>query len=98
MAYVTSPEAMEIWLEIVGELPARRDVALTEEHLQDPIYGPFLKGLDYATTTLFVDEAGQRQVAIDMVNRILIEGQDPKASLDQAAEAEQAILDRYYAQ
>ena len=36
----------------------------------------------------------QRQIAIDMVNRVLIGGEEPKASLAKAAEAEQAILDR----
>ncbi|CDP51536.1 extracellular solute-binding protein [Paradevosia shaoguanensis] len=94
LTYITSPEAMEVWLETVGELPARRDVALTEKNLADPILGPFLKGLEYAHTTKFYDEAGQRQVAIDMVNRVLIDGQSIEDSLKQAAEAEQAIIDQ----
>ncbi|HEY4199147.1 MAG TPA: extracellular solute-binding protein [Devosiaceae bacterium] len=94
LQYITSPEAMQIWLKTVGELPARREAALTPENLADPIYAPFLKALDYAHTTTFVDEAGQRQTAIDMFNRVVLEGQDPKASLDQAAKAEQAILDQ----
>ncbi|MEH6775330.1 MAG: extracellular solute-binding protein [Cereibacter changlensis] len=94
LAYISSPEAMKIWLDVVGELPARRDVALTEENLADPVYAPFLKGLDYAKTTLFVDEAAQRQNAIDMANRILIDGQSVEESLAQAAEAEQAIIDK----
>jgi multiple sugar transport system substrate-binding protein len=98
LAFVTSPEAMEIWLKTVGELPARRSVALTEKNLADPIYGPFLKALDYAQTTLFVDETAQRQISIDMVNRVLLQNQEPKASLAEAAKAEQALLDRYYAQ
>ena len=93
LAYVTSPEAMQLWLKVVGELPARREAALTKENLADPIYGPFLKALDYAHTTLYVDEAAQRQGAIDMVNRVVLENQDPKASLDQAAKAEQALID-----
>ena len=78
LAYITSPEAMQIWLKTVGELPARKPAALTDENLADPIYAPFLKGLEYAHTTLFVDEAAQRQNAIDMVNRVLLEGQDPQ--------------------
>jgi multiple sugar transport system substrate-binding protein len=93
LQYVTSPEAMQIWLKTVGELPARREAALTDENLADPIYAPFLKGLEYAHTSNFVDEAGQRQVAIDMVNRVVLEGQSPKDSLAQAAQAEQQILD-----
>lgn len=94
LQYISSPEAMEIWLDVVGELPARRDVALTETNLADPILGPFLAGLDYAHTTQFYDEAGQRQVAIDMVNRVLLEGQSIEDSLSHAAQAEQAIIDQ----
>ena len=85
---------MKIWLEVVGELPARRMAALTPENTGHPIYGPFLKGLEYAKTTQFKDEAAQRQTAIDMVNRVLIGNEEPKASLAKAAEAEQAIIDR----
>ncbi|GAA0593209.1 extracellular solute-binding protein [Paenochrobactrum glaciei] len=91
--YISSPEAMEIWLEDVGELPARRAAAQTEKNLADPIYGPFLKGLDYAHTTMFVDEAAQRQTAIDMVNRVALEKQPTKDSLSQAAKAEQTVID-----
>ena len=98
LAYVTSPEAMQIWLDIVGELPARRSVALTDKNLADPIYGPFLKALEYSQTTLFVDETAQRQTTIDMANRVLLQKQDPKASLAEAAKAEQALIDRYYSQ
>jgi len=93
LAFISSPQAMEIWLETVGELPARRDVALSDANLGHPVFSPFLKGLDYAYTTLFVDEAAQRQVAIDMVNRILLQGQLVEDSLKTAAAAEQNILD-----
>ncbi len=93
LTYITSPEAMDIWLKTVGELPARRAAAMTEANLADPIYGPFLKGLEYAHTTLFVDEAAQRQNTIDMANRVLLEGQSVEDSVKQAAEAEQAIID-----
>lgn len=91
--YISSPEAMEIWLQEVGELPARRAVAQTDKNLADPVYGPFLKGLDYAHTTMFVDEAAQRQTSMDMVNRVVLEQQPVKESLSEAAKAEQTIID-----
>lgn len=93
LEYVTSEEAMTIWLETAGELPASPELALTEANLADPVYGPFLKGLDYSYTTLFHDELGQRQVMMDMVNRILLEGQSVEDSLAQGAKEEQAIID-----
>ncbi|MFQ6546580.1 extracellular solute-binding protein [Aestuariibius sp. 2305UL40-4] len=96
MEYLVSDEAMQIWLDTVGELPAKPSVGMTEENANDPVFGPFIRGLDYAHTTKFADESAQRQVLVDMVERVDIEGQDMTESLTQAAEAEQAILDEYY--
>lgn len=97
MEYVTSPEAMEIWLEVVGELPARIEVGMTPENADDEVFGPFIRGLEYAQTTIFADESAQRQVLVDMIERVQLQGMDPAESLSTAATAEQAILDSYYA-
>jgi multiple sugar transport system substrate-binding protein len=96
MEFVTSDEAMQLWLEVVGELPAKPSVALTDANINDPVFGPFIDGLAYANTTIFADESGQRQVLVDAVSRMLLEGMSAADALDQAAAAEQAILDRYY--
>ncbi|HEY5796945.1 MAG TPA: extracellular solute-binding protein [Bosea sp. (in: a-proteobacteria)] len=96
LAFVTTPEAMQLWLETVGELPARKEAAETEKNLNHPIYGPFLKALAYSHATVFVEEMGQRQVSLDMINRVLLQNQDAKAALAEAAKAEQAILDKFY--
>jgi multiple sugar transport system substrate-binding protein len=94
LAFVSSPKAMELWLDAVGELPARREVAQKPQYMNDPVYGPFLKALDYSKVTLFVDEQAQRQITMDMTNRVLIQGQEPQTAVDQAAKEEQALIDR----
>jgi multiple sugar transport system substrate-binding protein len=96
MAYLVSPEAMQLWLKVVGELPARPAVALTPENVADPVYGPFIKGLEYAHATVFADETQQRQIAIDMVNRMLLENAPIPVALAEAAAKEQALLDRVF--
>lgn len=96
MDYVTSDEAMQIWLEVVGELPAKPSVGMTEANANDPVYGPFIRGLDYAHATIFADESAQRQVLVDMVSRVELQGQSPAESLAQAAAEEQRILGGYY--
>jgi multiple sugar transport system substrate-binding protein len=97
MQHITSDEAMQLWLDVVGELPAKPSVGMTEANASDPVYGPFIRGLEYAHTTEFADESGQRDVLVDMVARADIEGQDLQASLTQAAEQEQKLLDDYAA-
>ncbi len=97
MEYVTSDEAMQIWLDVVGELPAKPSVGMTEANANHEVYGPFIRGLAYANTTIFANESAQRQVLMDMVQRVGIEDQPLSEALAIAAEAEQDILDEYYA-
>jgi multiple sugar transport system substrate-binding protein len=94
MEYISSNEAMAIWLEKVRELPAKPSAVTVAA--DDPVYGPFIRGLGYAQTTIFANESGQRDLMADMVNRVLPEGQSPADSLAAAAAAEQALLDEYY--
>ena len=96
MEYVTSDEAMQIWLDVVGELPAKPSVGMTEANANDPVFGPFIRGLEYAHTTKFADESGQRQLMVEMVERMQLEGVSAADSLAVAAEAEQKLLDEYY--
>ncbi len=93
LQFVTSDEAMKLWLEVVGELPASRTLIADPELASDPVYGPFVRALDYAHATVFVDEAGQRDVMVDAINEVVLQGQDPAAALESAAAAEQLLLD-----
>ncbi|WP_166418591.1 extracellular solute-binding protein [Cochlodiniinecator piscidefendens] len=97
MEYITSDEAMQIWLDVVGELPARPSVGMTEANATHEVYGPFIRGLEYAHTTVFANESAQRQVLVDMLDRVSLQGQSLSDSLAEAAQAEQAILNEYYA-
>jgi multiple sugar transport system substrate-binding protein len=93
LKFVTTPEAMELWLHTVGELPARVSVAAKESNRNDPKYGPFIRGLDYAHATDFVDELAQRKVMIDIFDRITLQQTSPADAVHTAAEEEQKILD-----
>ena len=96
LKFVTTPEAMELWLHTVGELPARVAAAAKESNRTDPKYGPFIRGLDYAHATDFVDELAQRKVIIDLFDRITLQKASPADAVRIAAEEEQKILDAYY--
>lgn len=96
MEYITGDEAMQVWLDVVGELPAKPSVGMTNENASDPVFGPFIRGLEYAHTTKFANESGQRQVMVEMVERMTLQGMSAEDSLAIAAEAEQKILDDYY--
>ncbi len=98
LAFLTTDESMQLWLDVVGELPAKPAVALTESNANDPIYGPFIAGLETAQTTSFVNESEQRKIWLDMIDRINIGGVSVEDSLAAAAEEEQKLLDSFHAE
>jgi multiple sugar transport system substrate-binding protein len=93
--FVTSEDAMLLWLETVGELPAAAELVADPELTADPVNGPFIAGLAYAEATQFVDEAAQRQIMLDAYNRVLLEGMDPAESIAIAAQEDQELIDSF---
>jgi multiple sugar transport system substrate-binding protein len=96
LKFLTSDKTMELWLKNIGELPAKPSVAFVEENINDPKYGPFIKGLEYAHATYFVDEMTQRQVWIDAYDLVKLEGKTVKEAVDAVAATEQKVLDKFY--
>lgn len=96
LKFITSEDAMQRWLEHVGELPARVSMADDPALAQDPVYGPFIRSLPYSHATFFVDEDEQRRIMVDAINRVLLQGMDPAESIRIAAEEEQRVLDAFY--
>jgi multiple sugar transport system substrate-binding protein len=94
LKYITSPEAMELWLAQVGELPANPKIG--ETHKNDPYVSVFLKGLPYAHATAYVDEAGQRTLFVDMVDQLNLKGGAPADVLKTVAANEQKLIDDFW--
>jgi multiple sugar transport system substrate-binding protein len=95
--FITSDDAMQLWVEKVGELPAKPSAALADANIAHPQYGPFIKGLEYAHATEFVNESAQRRLMIEAVDRVVLQGTSVEESLGIAAAAEQKLLDEFHA-
>jgi multiple sugar transport system substrate-binding protein len=93
LKFVTSDDAMKLWLSVVGELPASRSLIADPALAADPVYGPFVRALDYAHATVFVDETGQRDTMVDAINEVVLQGTSPADALKAAAAEEQLLLD-----
>ncbi len=94
LKYIKCADAMGVWLEKVGELPANPGFAAQQK--DKPFVGVFLKGLDYAHATIFVDESGQRKVFVDMVDQVILRNRAPADALKEAAETEQRLIDDFW--
>lgn len=96
LKFLTTPEAMELWMNTVGELPARRSVAEKDANKNHAKYGPFIRGLTYSYATDFVNESAQRKVFMDMVDKVALKNMPTKDAVTQAAAEEQKLLDAFY--
>jgi multiple sugar transport system substrate-binding protein len=94
LKFITSDDAMQLWLDEVGELPAKKMVAKRAENINDAEYGPFIRGLDYAYSTQFYSESAQRKTVVDTLDRIVLLDMSVEESLKIAAKEDQAIIDR----
>jgi len=96
LKFITTPAAMELWLEKIGELPARKAMAERDAIRNHPKYGAFVRGLGYAEATFFVNETAQRKLFMDMTDRIVLKSQPVPESVAQAAAEEQKLLDAFF--
>lgn len=96
LKHLTSDAAMQLWLKTTGELPAKPSVALSAQNKSDPIYGPFILGLAYSHTTEFVNEAKQRQIFLDMMDRVSLQKMPVADAIKIAAKEEQKLLDEHF--
>jgi len=94
LKFITSPETQALWQEKVGELPANPELAAKQANV--PYVGTFLKGLDYAHATIFVDEAGQRNVFVNMVDEVVLKNKPHADAVRDAAAAEQKLIDDFW--
>ena len=94
IAFLTSEDAMQLWLKNVGELPARREVAERSENVNHDQYGPFIKGLGYAHATKFQSESAQRQALMNAYDSVILQDVPVKQALAKLALEEQKILDK----
>lgn len=97
LKYLISEQAVKSYSPTIGALPPIKSLMTDAMFTQDPYLKAFIAGLPYAQALFWVDEQGERQVAIDMGDKVLINGEDPATVLDWGATQEQKLLDTYYA-
>ncbi|MDY0409265.1 extracellular solute-binding protein [Paracerasibacillus soli] len=96
LEFLISEETQKGWLENVGELPAAASLADDEEISSDPIYAPFIEGLEKAHATPFVHEEKERDIVIHATDKILLENADIEEAFNQMVEELQEVRDEFY--
>lgn len=96
LEFLISEDTQKSWLENVGELPAAASLADDEEITSDPIYGPFVEGLEKAHATPFVHEEKERDIIIEAVERVLLEDVNIEEVFNKMVNQLQEVRDEFY--
>ncbi|MFC5451154.1 extracellular solute-binding protein [Paenibacillus aestuarii] len=98
LKFLISEETQKNWLNEVGELPAAASLSNDPKLTADPIFGAFVKGLQDAHATYFVNEKDERQAIIDMTNEILLNNAPVEKTFNELVKKQQALRDDYFSQ
>jgi multiple sugar transport system substrate-binding protein len=97
ISFLSSPDVMRQWTPAVGELPARAALASEEQFTSDEKLAPFIESLPYSYATFLVNEAELRQNVMDAFDQVTLNGVDAAVAVEEAANATQERLDKYWA-
>lgn len=96
LEFLTSEDVMKRWTTDVGEIGARSSICEDAELTKDPIMKPFIDALPYATSYFYVSESDDRQILLDAIDNVVLQGMDSKTALAEANQRVQALLDEYW--
>ncbi|WP_170008507.1 extracellular solute-binding protein [Bacillus fonticola] len=96
LEFLTSKDVMERWLEEVGELPAKEEVAFQDKYLTDEKIGPFIEQLPNANAHFFVDETLERDYVIQATDKVVLGEATIEEAYDELVQKTQALYDEYW--
>jgi multiple sugar transport system substrate-binding protein len=98
MKFLTKPETEMIYIKIVGGLPVHKSLVDDPWFKSDPAMAAFLTTLPNSKPLFWVDEKGERQLVLDMSDKVILNHEDPKTVFEWGTKQEQKIRDEFFSQ
>ncbi len=96
MEFLTRPEVVKAYIEIVGGLPPLKELMDDPYFKDNADMAAWMATLEYAIPFPWVDEKGERQVSLDMGDKVLLNGEDPAEVLTWGTEQTQILRDEFF--
>ena len=97
MRFLMRPEvALEMIKAGFGGLPAHKALLDDPYFTADPQLAAFLATLPYAQPLSWVDEKGERDISVEMGDRVILNGEDPYEVFEWGTKQEQLLRDEFF--
>jgi len=98
MKFLTKPEVVKAYIEIVGGLPPLHALMTDPYFTENEDMAAWMATLEDSIPIPWVDEKGERQVSLDMGDKVLLNGEDPAEVLTWGTEQTQVIRTEFFEQ
>ena len=97
MKFIERPEVALAMIKAgYGGLPAHRSLMNDPYFQEDPEMAAFMATLDYSHPLSWVDEKGERDISMEMGDRVILNGEDPAEVFEWGTEQEQTLRDEFF--
>jgi len=97
LKFLTSKEVQEQWVEKVGELPAKKEVASQDKYAKDEKLSAFIQQLPYAHAHFFIDEKLERDYFIEATDQVVLNSVPYEKAFEELVKKTQKLYDDYWA-
>lgn len=97
LQFLASPEGYDLFLDIRGGLPPLKSMLESPKYADNPLYQPFIARMPYSKAIPWVDELAERDISIQMGERVMLNNEDPRAVLEWGAEQNNKLRDDFFA-
>ena len=97
LQYLASEDGYTTYLDVHGGIPALNSQLADPKYADDPTLKPFIETMSNSRAIPWVDELGERDISMQMGERVILNGEDPAAVLDRGTEATNKLRDDFFA-
>jgi multiple sugar transport system substrate-binding protein len=96
LQFLGSVEGIKAYTDVKKGIPPRKDMLADPAFAEDPELEPFLANIEYAKAIPWVDELGERDISLQMTDKIILNNEDVREILDWGTEQENNLRDEFF--
>jgi multiple sugar transport system substrate-binding protein len=97
MQFLTSPKGYDLYLDVRGGLPPLKSMLKEPKYANNELYQPFIATIEYGKAIPWVDELAERDISIQMGERVALKGEKPSDVLKWGEEQNNKLRDAFFA-
>jgi multiple sugar transport system substrate-binding protein len=96
LKFLGSAEGVKAYTDVKTGIPPRKDMLADPAYAEDPDLQAFLATIEYAKAIPWVDELGERDISMQMLDKVFLNGEDPREVLDWGAEKTNELREEFF--